>query len=45
MPAKGIRIVRDEETRKGVILLDSYKRLGGGLGDSNALRWRKIATA
>lgn len=41
----GIRIVRDELTRKGTILLDTYKRVGGGLGDSNAIKWLKIAAA
>lgn len=41
----GIRIVRDETTIKGVITLDTYKRVGGGLGDSNAIKWLKIATS
>lgn len=39
----GIRIVRDEVSQKGTILLDTYKRVGGGLGDSNAIKWLKIA--
>lgn len=38
----GIRIVRDEVTQKGVIKLDTYKRVGGGLGDSNAIKWIKV---
>lgn len=41
----GIRIVRDEVSRKGTILLDTYKRVGGGLGDSNAIKWLKVAAA
>lgn len=41
----GIRIVRDEVTQKGTILLDTYKRVGGGLGDSNAIKWLKVAAA
>lgn len=38
----GIRIVRDEVSTKGVIKLDTYKRVGGGLGDSNAIKWIKV---
>ena len=41
----GIRIVRDEVSTKGTILLDTYKRVGGGLGDSNAIKWLKVASA
>ena len=41
----GIRIVRDEVSVKGTILLDTYKRVGGGLGDSNAIKWLKVATS
>lgn len=41
----GIRIVRDEVSTKGVIKLDTYKRVGGGLGDSNAIKWLKVATS
>jgi HK97 family phage major capsid protein/HK97 family phage prohead protease len=41
----GIRIVRDETTVKGSILLDTYKRVGGGLGDSRAIKWLKVATS
>lgn len=41
----GVRIVRDEVSTKGVIKLDTYKRVGGGLGDSNAIKWLKVATA
>ena len=41
----GVRVVRDEVSTKGVIKLDTYKRVGGGLGDSNAIKWLKVATA
>lgn len=42
---QGIRIVRDELSQKGTILLDTYKRVGGGLGDSNAIKWLKVSTS
>lgn len=42
---QGTRIVRDEVTRKGTTLFDTYKRTGGGLGDSRAIKWIKIATS
>lgn len=41
----GIRIVRDEVSTKGTILLDTYKRVGGGLGDSNAIKWIKVVAS
>lgn len=41
----GIRVVRDETTVKGTILLDTYKRVGGGLGDSRAIKMIKVATS
>ena len=41
----GLRIVRDETTVKGSILLDAYKRVGGGLADSRAIKWLKVAAA
>jgi len=43
----GIRIIRDEISKKteGVIVLDTYRRVGGGLGDSNAIKWLKVATS
>jgi len=41
----GIRIIRDETSVKGTILLDTYKRVGGGLGDSRAIKWLKVATS
>lgn len=42
---QGTRIVRDEVTVKGTTLFDTYKRVGGALGDSRAIKWIKIATA
>ena len=39
----GIRITRDEVTQKGRILFDTYKRVGGGAGDFNAVKFLKIA--
>ncbi|MGP2493518.1 phage major capsid protein [Mesorhizobium sp. PUT5] len=40
---QGVRITRDEVTQKGRILFDTYKRVGGGAGDFNALKFLKIA--
>lgn len=40
---QGIRITRDELTQKGKILFDTYKRVGGGAGDFNAIKFIKIA--
>ncbi|MCO5156116.1 MAG: phage major capsid protein [Aquamicrobium sp.] len=42
---QGIRIERDAVTQKGIILLDTYARVGGGLGDSRAIKWMKVAAA
>lgn len=42
---QGVRIVRDELTQKGRIVFDTYKRVGGGAGDFNAIKFLKIATA
>lgn len=42
---QGVRITRDEVTQKGRILFDTYKRVGGGAGDFNAIKFLKIATA
>lgn len=42
---QGVRITRDEVTQKGRILFDTYKRVGGGAGDFNAIKFIKIATA
>lgn len=41
----GIRTERDAVTQKGIVLLDTYARVGGGLGDSNAIKWIKVATS
>ena len=42
---QGVRINRDELTQKGRVIFDVYKRVGGGAGDFNALKFLKIATA
>lgn len=39
----GIRIKSDEVTQKGRILFDTYKRVGGGAGDFNAIKFMKVA--
>lgn len=41
----GIRVERDAVTQKGRVLFDTYKRVGGGAGDFNAIKFLKIATA
>ncbi len=40
---QGVRITRDEVTQKGRILFDTYKRVGGGAGDFNAIKFLKVA--
>lgn len=42
---QGVRINRDELTQKGKVVFDVYKRVGGGAGDFNAIKFLKIATA
>ena len=42
---QGIRITRDEVTQKGKILFDTYKRVGGGAGDFNAVKFMKVAAS
>lgn len=42
---QGIRINRDELTQKGRIIFDVYKRVGGGAGDFNAIKFLKIAVS
>lgn len=42
---QGVRITRDEVTQKGRILFDTYKRVGGGAGDFNAIKFMKVAAA
>ncbi len=40
---QGIRVEQDSTTQKGKIIFDSYKRLGGGAGDFNAIKFLKIS--
>ncbi|QWW69343.1 phage major capsid protein [Rhizobium sp. WYJ-E13] len=40
---QGIRVEQDSTTRKGWITFDCYKRLGGGAGDFNAVKFLKIS--
>lgn len=42
---QGVRINRDELTVKGRVIFDVYKRVGGGAGDFNAIKFIKIAAA
>lgn len=42
---QGIRINRDELTQKGRIIFDVYKRVGGGAGDFNAIKFLKITAS
>lgn len=39
---QGVRVNRDELTQKGKIIFDVYKRVGGGAGDFNAIKFLKI---
>ncbi|ALK09497.1 phage major capsid protein [Blastochloris viridis] len=41
----GIRINRDELTQKGRIIFDVYKRVGGGAGDFNAIKFLKCSAS
>lgn len=41
----GIRMERDAVTQKGRIVFDVYKRVGGGAGDFNAVKFLKIAAS
>lgn len=41
----GIRMNRDELTRKGSVVFDTYKRVGGGAGDFNAIKFLKVAAS
>lgn len=41
----GVRINRDELTQKGRVIFDTYKRVGGGAGDFNAIKFIKIAAS
>jgi HK97 family phage major capsid protein len=40
---QGIRINRDELTQKGRVIFDVYKRVGGGAGDFNAIKFLKVS--
>ncbi|HEY0960672.1 MAG TPA: phage major capsid protein [Novosphingobium sp.] len=40
---QGVRITRDEVTQKGRVLFDTYKRVGGGAGDFNSIKFLKVA--
>lgn len=40
---QGVRVNRDELTQKGRVVFDVYKRVGGGAGDFNAIKFLKIA--
>lgn len=42
---QGVRINRDELTQKGRVIFDVYKRVGGGAGDFNAIKFLKIAAS
>lgn len=42
---QGVRINRDELTQKGRVIFDVYKRVGGGAGDFNAIKFIKIAAS
>lgn len=42
---QGISITRDEVTQKGRIVFDTYKRVGGGAGDFNAMKFLKVAAS
>jgi len=42
---QGIRINRDELTQKGRVIFDVYKRVGGGAGDFNAIKFLKISAS
>lgn len=42
---QGLDIKRDELTQKGRVIFDVYKRVGGGAGDFNAIKFLKIAAS
>lgn len=42
---QGVRINRDELTQKGRVIFDTYKRVGGGAGDFNAIKFMKVAVS
>lgn len=40
---QGVRVEQDSTTQKGKIIFDTYKRVGGGAGDFNAVKFLKIS--
>jgi len=42
---QGVRINIDELTQKGRVVFDVYKRVGGGAGDFNAIKFLKVAAS
>lgn len=42
---QGVHINKDELTQKGRVVFDVYKRVGGGAGDFNAIKFLKIAAS
>jgi HK97 family phage major capsid protein len=42
---QGIRVERDALTQKGRVLFDTYKRVGGGAGDFNAVKFMKVSAS
>ncbi len=42
---QGIRVERDAVTVKGRTTFDTYKRVGGGAGDFNAIKFMKVAAS
>ncbi len=42
---QGIRVERDAVTVKGRTTFDTYKRVGGGAGDFNAIKFLKVAAS
>ncbi|MGB3500987.1 MAG: phage major capsid protein [Mesorhizobium sp.] len=42
---QGIHVEQDRVTQKGRVLFDTYKRVGGGAGDFNAIKFLKVAAS
>lgn len=42
---QGVNVEQDVLTQKGRVIFDTYKRVGGGAGDFNAIKFLKIAAA
>ena len=45
MHLAGVHVEIDRVTQKGRVLFDTYKRVGGGAGDFNAVKFIKIAAS